>query len=271
MKGEQRYLDTLRNAFDYLRRNECYATGGFGPDEQMLPGPAFIARLGETHNTFETQCGCWAAFKMAKYLIAFTGDAKYGDWVERLAINGLGASLPMTRDGRVFYYSDYNLHGGTKRNTDFGWSCCTGTAHGRRRLPRPRLLPRRRQPVREPVHARDGAVGVRRRQRGDAVPGDRLPGQRRDPLHARTGASGGLGLRFRAPGWLAGPLRAEVNGRPAELGIDGRNWATLRRTWHNGDVVSLHLPMKLTSALSRLARRRPPRRSPARRSWRSRP
>ena len=45
---------------------------------------------------------------MVKYLIRCTGDARYGDWVERLAINGIGASIPMTADGRVFYYSDYN-------------------------------------------------------------------------------------------------------------------------------------------------------------------
>ncbi len=33
----------------------------------------------------------------------------------------------MTADGRVMYYSNYNVHGGQKRNVDFGWSCCTGT------------------------------------------------------------------------------------------------------------------------------------------------
>ena len=27
-------------------------------------------------------------FKLAKYLISFTGDAKYGDWVEKLVFNG---------------------------------------------------------------------------------------------------------------------------------------------------------------------------------------
>ncbi len=116
----------LRHAYVFLERNQCFATGGFGPNEQLLPRDQLREKLGETHNTFETLCGSWATFKLAKYLISFTGDAQYGDWIERLVLNGIGAGIPMTADGRVFYYSDYNLHGGTKRNTDFGWSCCTG-------------------------------------------------------------------------------------------------------------------------------------------------
>ena len=89
------------NAADYLQREQCFATGGFGPDELLLPHDRLLERLGNTHNTFETQCGSWAVFKLVKYLISFTGDAKYGDWVERLILNRLGASLPMTSDGRV--------------------------------------------------------------------------------------------------------------------------------------------------------------------------
>ena len=45
--------------------------------------------------SFETPCGCWAAFKLCGYLTQFTGAATYGDWVERLVYNGIGAALPM--------------------------------------------------------------------------------------------------------------------------------------------------------------------------------
>jgi DUF1680 family protein len=126
VKGDVHYLDVLKNAYDFLQARQTFATEGFGPDEQLLPHDAILARLAATENTFETQCGSWAAFKMAKYLICCTGEARYGDWVERLTLNGIGASVPMTPDGRVQYYSNYNFHGGEKRRCDFGWSCCTG-------------------------------------------------------------------------------------------------------------------------------------------------
>ena len=33
----------------------------------------------------------------------------------------------MTEDGKVIYYSDYNMYGATKKNRQDGWTCCTGT------------------------------------------------------------------------------------------------------------------------------------------------
>ena len=39
--GDPVYLAVIRNAYDYLQRHQCYATGGFGPNERfMAPGGA---------------------------------------------------------------------------------------------------------------------------------------------------------------------------------------------------------------------------------------
>ena len=125
--GDRRFLDTIVNAHDELLSHQCFATGGFGPDEQLLPRASWRKKADYTHNSFETQCGCFAVFKLCKYLITITGDARYGDWIERLAYNGIAATIPMSPDGLVFYYSDYSALGGAKRNHSVGWSCCTGT------------------------------------------------------------------------------------------------------------------------------------------------
>ena len=85
-----------------------------------------MLRLPKTTATAETQCGTWAAFKMVKYLMRCTGDA-----IRRLggadAINGIGASIPMTADGQVYLLlrlqpaRRHEVHHGD------GWTCCTGT------------------------------------------------------------------------------------------------------------------------------------------------
>lgn len=243
--GEPRYLRTLVNAADYLQREQCFATGGFGPDEQLLPHAQLLEKLGDTHQTFETQCGTWAVFKLAKYLLAFTGDARYGDWVERLVFNGVGASLPMTADGRVFYYSDYCLHGGAKRNTDFGWSCCTGTRpqavadfhdliyfHDAQNLCVNLFTPSTVKWLRP-----SGAVTLRQTTRFPESDEVRLTVALPQPAE--------FGLKFRVPGWLAGPIQATVNGRATRLRPDATRWAALRRRWHNGDEIALRLPMRL--------------------------
>jgi hypothetical protein len=244
--GGRRYLDTLTHAYDYLQANQCFATGGYGPDEQLLPPAGRRAHLAATHNSFETQCGSFAAFKLCKYLLTATGEAKYGDWVERLAVNGLGASIPMSADGHVFYYSDYNPGGATKRNHDTGWTCCTGT--------RPMavadlfdlvyfkgegdLYVNLYVPSTVAWDRPGGRVTVRQRTR--------FPEQDGTELSVALDRPATFALKLRVPGWLAGPLAVSVNGRSAPAEMDAHGWAAVRREWRDGDRVTVALPARLT-------------------------
>lgn len=257
VKGEQQYLNAIVHAADYLQKEQCFATGGFGPDEQLLPHQKLIEKLSETHNTFETQCGSWAVFKLVKYLITFTGNASYGDWVERLLLNGIGASIPMTAEGHVFYYSDYCLSGGAKRNTDYGWSCCTGTRpqavadcadliyfHDAENLYVNLFTP-------SAVHwsCRKGEVALSQETQ--------FPDSQEVRFTVATPKPVKFGLKFRNPGWLDAPMRAALNGKPIACTVDEKHWVTLDREWQNGDVITLELPMGLhTSSLD------PPRHAP---------
>ena len=223
----------------------------------MLPRDRFAEKLDETHNTFETQCGSWAAFKLAKYLISFTGDARYGDWIERLVLNGIGASIPMTPDGRVFYYSDYNLHGGTKRNTDFGWSCCTGT--------RPQAV----ADYADLVYFRDAdtlyvnlftpstVVWERKEEPIKVTQRTAFPASDEVKLTLEPTKPAEFGIQIRIPGWLAAPIEARINGEAAILHSGDRHWTGLRRLWRAGDELSIRLPMKLWSSQLVAGRSRP--------------
>ena len=52
---------------------------------------------------------------------------EYGGWIEALLFNAVAATIPMTEEGNIIYYSDYNMYGGQKKNRQDGWTCCTGT------------------------------------------------------------------------------------------------------------------------------------------------
>jgi DUF1680 family protein len=246
--GQSHYLETLLNASHFLQDRQCYATGGFGPDEELLPRDKLLAKLGDTHNTFETQCGSWAVFKLAKYLLAFTGDAQYGDWIERLVINGIGASIPMTDDGRVFYYSDYCLYGGAKFLTDFGWSCCTGT--------RPQAVadyydliyfydP---QNLYVNLFASSSVQWSHGSQRVTLTQTTQFPESDAVHLKLALSAPATFGLNLRVPTWLAAPMEANLNGKKAELEHGSKHWAIVHRTWQDGDELTVRLPMKLWSS-----------------------
>ena len=113
--GDAKYLNIIKNAYDFLQNTQCYATGGFGPVERIMPTNGNLGKaLDLQMNTCETPCCSWAAFKLAKYLMQFTGESRYGDWIERLLYNGIGAALPITGNGKNFYYADYRVAGGVK-------------------------------------------------------------------------------------------------------------------------------------------------------------
>ena len=36
LTGEEKYLDTIVNAYDFLRETQLFATGGYGPEESLI-------------------------------------------------------------------------------------------------------------------------------------------------------------------------------------------------------------------------------------------
>jgi uncharacterized protein len=255
VSGKPHYLDTIRNAYDFFQTAECFATGGYGPDEHLFPPDALERQLSQTRASFETQCGSWAVFKLCKNLISFTGDARYGDWIERLVYNGIGASIPNGKDGRVFYYADYNPAGARKELHVIPWTCCVGT--------RPMALADYcdliyfRKPneicvnLYTPSTARfqvNGKPVVLRQETN-------FPEQPKVSFIVQCDQPAQFALKLRKPGWLASPVVALLNDTPVELVEDKLHWLTIQRGWNSGDRLEVRLPMSL--AVRQLRSERP--------------
>jgi uncharacterized protein len=243
--GEQHYLKTCINAFDYFQRTQCYASGGYGPDESLVtPDGALGKSLEESLDTFETPCGSWAIFKLSRYLMGFTGEARYGDWIEKMIYNGIGAALPMHGYGRTFYYSDYMLGGCHKIYYEAAWPCCSGTYiqdvadypnliyfHDRTSLYVNLFVPS------TVLWNRDGEeVKVEQMTvfpEADATTLTLTP--------KRTLA---LALKFRVPAWTRN-VAVKVNDAELNIAAQPGTWAKIERTWSPGDRVTIRLPMQL--------------------------
>jgi hypothetical protein len=245
--GERRYLDIICNAYDYLQAHQVYATGGYGPGERMVPDPLLVDYLDSMENHWETQCCSWAAFKLAKYLMSFTGEARYGDWMERLLINGIGASLPMSADGKVMYYARYGLSGACKTHNMPAWACCAGT---------------RIQAVtdyHDLVFFKDtnslyvniftpatvtwdhGKTRVTLRQE------TRFPESEETIMRLSLSRADKFALKLRQPAWLAGSMEVKVNNQTMHPNRDAKHWLVIQRKWHDGDQLSVRLPMHLAA------------------------
>ena len=250
--GDAKYLQILKNAYDFLQNTQCYATGGFGPSEFIASSDGGLGRALESRfDTFETGCGSWAAFKMTRYLIGFTGEARYGDWAERTLYNGIGAALPVTSTGKNFYYSDYRLANAMKAYNWDLWTCCSGTyiqavsdfpniIYYKDTSPEAGLYVNLFVPSevtwKRPADA--GGQEVKLRQETD------YPVAETTTFTIETKEPTTFPLRFRVPLWSR-DVSAKLNGEASDASCKPGTWATLNRTWKSGDKVEVRIPLSL--------------------------
>lgn len=240
--GDEKYLRTMENAWEFLVRGQQYASGGWGPNETFIEphkGQLYES-LKTTVDHFETPCGSYAAIKLARYLLCATGDGRYGDGLERVLYNAILAARDPDRDGDYFYYSTY---GAQARKVYYPkkWPCCSGT-----------LVECVADYVKNIYFRAPDGVAVNLytpsrvawSQDGTAV----VLRQETDcPLGATVKLSidcaqpVAFSLSLRIPGWLEGPPVLLVNGKQAHADTR-RGFAALRRHWTKGDTVTLELP-----------------------------
>ncbi len=228
-----------------FQRTQVYATGGFGPDEELMPPDGSLGESLDTKSaTFETGCGSWAIFKLSRYLMSFTGQAKYGDWVEKMFYNGIGGGLPMQPDGHTFYYSDYRVGGGTKvYREDQKWCCCSGT-YSQAIADYHNLIY---------LHDNDALyvnlfVPSEVTWKGITLTQETsYPESQTSTLTVRSEGAKQLPLRIRIPGWCKG-ASLSVNGQRQSVSCSPGAWATLDRKWSSGDKISIELPMEILYA-----------------------
>jgi DUF1680 family protein len=244
VEGDSASLRIIKNAYDFLQDTQCYGTGGFGPRETIVPSDGRLGRALEiTSASFECGCGSWAGFKLSRYLMQFTGEARYGDWIERLFYNGVGGGLPIAPGGRNFYYADYRVAGGMKTYNWETYTCCSGTYiqdvadfHNLIYFRDASSLYVNLYVPSEVTWARtDGPVTL---TQDTAYP-------QSDLITMTLGMkrSTDFSLKFRVPEWTR-DVSVKVNGAPVDIPCTPGTWATIARTWNAGDRVEIRIPMR---------------------------
>jgi len=240
--GERHYLDTIVNAYQFLQDTQCFATGGSCPEEQLvvpdgLPETLVGIRRGKSNVDvrfhFETSCGSWAAFKLARYLQSFTGQAHYGDWIERLIYNGVGALIPMNDYGMIMYGSKYHLYGAQKSLFTV-WFCCQGS------LPiavtdYQNLYVNLFIPSKVEWKGPNGMVTVTQETR--------FPEKDTVHLHVRPRNPGRFGIKFRVPQWAHDGVKVKVNNLLFKTATLLGTWAAIEREWSSDDTVTLQFDL----------------------------
>lgn len=236
-----------------------FATGSQTCGEVWTPPHEFAARLGDKN---QEHCVVYNMIRLAHYLLRWTGDATYADYIERSIWNGILAQQN-PRTGMVTYFLPLEP-GGVKSWGDptHDFWCCHGTlvqAHSA--YPEWTWLADAEGPVLSqyiPSTARwTASNGTQVRltvsstpTRGSFDQNESPQGQTRRPDYLWFEVAVDCDypvefpLRLRLPGWLAGPARVTVNGKPVEVTGAPGSFFAIRRKWV-GDVVHIRLPKHL--------------------------
>ena len=239
---DDKYKKALENAWEFME-SQRYASGGWGPEEQFvhLGQGKLTASLNDSSAHFETPCGSFADMKLARYLIRFTGQSKYGDGLERTLYNTMLATRLPNSDGEYPYYSNYGPNA-DKKYYHSQWPCCSGT-----------LVQGVSDYVLNTYFHDDDALLVNIFVSSEVTwdrPGGKVevvqetdyPATDTVKLTVREPGNGRFAMKVRIPAWTEGAT-LRVNGE-SHNAVAGQ-LADLKRKWKAGDTVELVIPQPL--------------------------
>ena len=259
--GEERYR---RIAEAYWRSavtdRGYYVTGSQTSGEIWTPPFELAERLG---NLNQEHCVVYNMMRLADYLLRWSGDVAYADYMERNLYNGILAQQHL-ETGMVTYFLPLRAGGrklwGSPTN-DF-W-CCHGSlvqAHAlhdaytyyarsdelllAQYIPSELVWVAHGTPV-TVTQSFDTESGRTTQVVGAAGPWHR-PNRWAIDLTVHADRPVDFTLKVRLPWWLAGPATITVNGTQRAVAETPSSWHAIARTWQN-DHVRIELPKAVTA------------------------
>ncbi|MCX7683358.1 MAG: glycoside hydrolase family 127 protein, partial [Anaerolineae bacterium] len=236
-----------------------FCTGGQTTGEVWTPPFEFAARLGDKN---QEHCVVYNMMRLADYLLRWTGDVTYADYIERNLYNGILAQQhPET--GMVAYFLP--LQAGAKKiwgtPTEDFW-CCHGTLVQAHTLHNAYVYYQDAeglavcQYIPTTLEWEWGGVPVTVRQDFDTEASTSRPREPDGAVHrpqrwvvalaVRCVQPATFTLKLRLPWWLGGQAQVTVNGDPVPVSVGPSTFVEVRRTWQE-DTVRVVLPKALSA------------------------
>lgn len=257
LTGDPSYVAAIDRLWENVVSKKLHLNGGIGARHQ---GEAF----GENYelpneSAYLETCAAIANALWNERMFLLHGDAKYVDVLERIVYNGFLSGISISGD-EFFYPNPLASRGGYARSKWFGCSCCPVNIV--------RFIPQLAQFayaqrdadlyvnlfVASRASLKTPAGGLTLTQATD------YPWSGRIRIAVDPASDGAdFALKLRIPGWAIGrpvpsnlyaqtapgslgDVSLALNGQSVPLALD-KGYATLKRAWRKGDVVTLDLAM----------------------------
>jgi hypothetical protein len=177
-------------------------------------------------------------------MLRFTGEARYGDWAERLLYNGNGAALLPEPDGSAFYYGDYRVGGGKKVPFWEAWPCCSGTFIQNIADYHNIIYYKGNDDLYVNMYVPSELTWKRGSGTVTVTQQTSYPEADTSTLTLDLAQPARFALNFRVPSWTRDAM-VSVNGARVSGTFAPGTWGTVAREWKAGDRVDIRIPLVL--------------------------
>jgi len=238
--GERRYRDIAEYFLAEVLAARNYAIGNTSLDEHWKTPPD---QLGGTLAWTNAEC-CVAynLMKLQRQVFSWTGDARWMDAYERTLFNcRLGTQNSQGLKQYFFplaagYWRAYN-------SADESFWCCTGTGAEDFAKFTDTIYFRRgsdvfvNQFIASTLDWKDKGLVLEQVTQ--------FPREQGTTLKIKTSRPVARNIHVRIPRWTTESAQVRINGQLLEAMADPGSYLALRRTWQDGDTITLTLPMQL--------------------------
>ncbi|PTL84836.1 beta-L-arabinofuranosidase domain-containing protein [Vitiosangium sp. GDMCC 1.1324] len=238
--GEQRYRTITENFWNFVVHDHTYVNGGNSNYEFFQTPRAIASQLSD--KTCET-CNVYNMLKLTRGLFFLDpGRAEYMDYYERALYNQiLGQQDPNSEHGFVCYSVPLRPGAIKEYSNDYDtfW-CCVNTGWESHTKLADSIYFQSGETLYVNLYIPSDLTWT---GRGLTV-GQTTSFPVSDTITLTIGGSGHIALKLRIPSWTSN-ARIAVNGVTQNVAASPGTYATIDRTWSNGDTVTLTLPMSV--------------------------
>ena len=238
--GDHRYRQIAEYFLEEVLTARDYVIGNTSVEEFWRTPP------GQLQGTLQWKnaecCVAYNLMKLERLVFGWTGDARWMDAYERALFNcRLG-----TQNGQGLKQYFFPLAAGYWRayhTPEESFWCCTGTGVEEFAKFADTIYFHRGSDVYVNQFL---ASTLDWKEEGLSIEQvTRFPLEQGITLKVKSSSSTARTIHVRIPSWTTTEAEVKINGRSLEAVADPGSYLALRRVWHDGDTIGVHLPMQL--------------------------
>jgi DUF1680 family protein len=243
LTGDKRYWNIADYFWDEVTSERSFCTGGTSNYELWRSEPGVLS----TQLSMDTaeDCCVYNMMKLTRHLFAWSPDASYMDYYERVLFNHRMGTIDPETGTTVYYLSLANGYSKIFAEPFNSFWCCSGTCAEEFAKLTDTIYFHDDKSIFVNLYIASevnwAEKGVRLTQQTS------FPEEQGTTLLVSAAKSVDVDLKLRVPYWVKDGS-VKVNGRPVPAFADPGSYLVLRGPWKNGDRIELSLPMQLHAA-----------------------